>query len=154
LHLLEILPSEEPPSVVPASATAPVRIVCTGCGRTPAIEAIAWSDAQRQHVHLAHRNRTNEGILRVCGGQVVREEDEWRALLQPGTVRLCRASNHRGLPHRVRLGRPANARNESWTGTALCGAPVRYWIPERDEKGARRTCPACADSAGGDPPRP
>ena len=120
-------------------------LICVSCHRTPVLDKIVWSDSLRQHIHTANRNPTSEGIARICGGQVVRKEDAWRATVLPGSIHVCYSSKLRGVAHLVRLGRPANARNESWTGTALCGAVLAagHWIPTGEGSSAQTTCAAC-----------
>lgn len=131
-------------SFSPMEATVP-SLICVACHRTPLLDKIVWSDALRQHIHTANRNQTVEGISRICGGHVVRKEDAWRATVLPGTIHLCYNSKLRGVAHLVRLGRPANARNESWTGTPICGGVLApgHWIPTPDAAARQAACASC-----------
>jgi len=120
-------------------------LICVSCHRTPLLDKIVWSDALHQHIHTANRNQTTEGISRICGGLVVRKEDAWRATVLPGSIHLCYNSRLRGVAHLVRLGRPANSRNESWTGTPICGASVAtdHWIPTPEGAATQAACGSC-----------
>lgn len=105
-----------------------VPLVCTACGATP--RHMTFSVAANQVIHSAILRVRD--VPEVCGGAVAVAGDEWRAFLAPGRVVVCGALKRLGTAHLVRLGRAGNARNRSWTGTALCGfvqAAGHHWVP-------------------------
>jgi hypothetical protein len=90
--------------------------------------------------------------VRICGGEIVRREHLVRASMRPGSVHPCNTSRLTGTAHLVRLGLPANARNQSWTGTALCGVNPNpgHWIPRPgDDPNPFEVCPRCLKASGG-----
>ena len=145
-------------SRTPAPASTPVAIeapeppfelenlLCLGCDRTPSADHIQWSSFHHRPVHTAILNAAPGAMPRLCGGFVVRREDAWEANLLPGSLALCLPSRVRSTAHHVRLGRPNGKRNQSWTGTPLCGAQpkARYWLPiQRNLERQFRTCGKC-----------
>lgn len=117
-----------PLSPTPTDETGPPVLVCTTCGSAP--RSTARSRALNQVIHTAVVNREDDQE-EICGGTVVPVGEEWRAVLQPGVVVPCAPLKRVGA-HLVRLGRVANRRNQSWTGTALCGlvqSGSQHWIP-------------------------
>lgn len=121
-------------------------LVCLGCERAPKIDHIQWSNVQGRPIHTAVRAKLPGNLDRICGGFVVRREQAWEGSLAPGVIALCIPSRLRSTAHYVRLGRTNGKRNQSWTGTPLCGAnpKIRHWLPiEEGLETQFRPCAKC-----------
>lgn len=133
-------PQEEEPKETP--------LVCVRCCTTPA--QIAWSTAQGRFIHSSVIGSVNGGV-RICGGFVVNQGEEWREAFEPGLVVPCFHTGAGVIAHLVRLGRPAQNGGPSWSGTALCGKTNsgrnRNWRPLLPASAAQaELCVSCREA--------
>src|SRR5688572_20810765 len=106
-----------------------LELFCLRC-EVPALK-VAWSAAAGQFIHL-RRLRRGDVASEICGGKVVPREELHAARLEAGHIHVCYPAGPNTSAHLVRLGRLANRRNDSWTGTAVCGfvpRGSRHWLP-------------------------
>ena len=124
------------------------RWYCVRCKRTT--RRVLWLVDLRRHVHAA-RTTGSEGIPVCCGGEVVRGEAPTQRSPRPGEVVYCTPSQGSLAIHIVRLGRPADLGEGSWSGTALCGRDYRcrLWLPLPPDQRPQGQdgCAACEASA-------
>lgn len=146
-------PDPEPDDEAPGEA--PSRLLCARCKNSPQASTIAWSAEAGTTVHLASVGVTREGFPRVCGGLVVPLEDLHRARFAPGAYALCFPVRHSLSLHVVRLGRRANGRKDTWTGTVLCGKRYRgvtRWLPMEPVRAEAVECEGCREALKGEEP--
>lgn len=103
-------------------------LICLECGRTP--DHILLNKSENRLEHAARVTRGPQGVIAVCGGQIVPLDTPWYATLLPGSISLCTLRTPSRTMHRVRLGRAVNLATGSWTGTPLCSIrPRSLWFP-------------------------